>query len=74
MRRIPAKAAEKEQNEELLPLSKARAETVRDELVRLGVSKDRLSVTGVGGAKPLVPHSDLQNRWKNRRVEFILEK
>jgi outer membrane protein OmpA-like peptidoglycan-associated protein len=68
------KAAEKEQNEELLPLSKARAETVRDELVRLGVSKDRLSVTGVGGAKPLVPHSDLQNRWKNRRVEFILEK
>jgi flagellar motor protein MotB len=29
---------------------------------------------GVGGKDPLVPHSDLENRWKNRRVEFILEK
>ena len=40
-----AKAAEKEQNEELLPLSKARAETVKMNLLS-GVSKDRLNVTG----------------------------
>jgi hypothetical protein len=29
---------------------------------------------GVGGARPIVPFSDLVNRWKDRRVEFILIK
>lgn len=29
---------------------------------------------GYGGNRPIVPHSDLDNRWKNRRVEFILIK
>jgi outer membrane protein OmpA-like peptidoglycan-associated protein/flagellar hook assembly protein FlgD len=67
-------AAEIEQEEELLPLSEKRAERVLNALVERGVSRDRLNAVGVGGEDPLVPHSDQENRWKNRRVEFILEK
>lgn len=67
-------AAEREQEEELLPLSRDRAERVLNALAERGVARDRLNAVGVGGKDPLVPHSDLENRWKNRRVEFILEK
>ena len=67
-----AEAAAREQRETLLPLSAARAEAVKRELVALGVSGGRITTEGVGGASPVVPFSDEQNRWKNRRVEFIL--
>jgi outer membrane protein OmpA-like peptidoglycan-associated protein/flagellar hook assembly protein FlgD len=63
---------EKEQREELVPLSRSRAETVRRSLVERGLDADRFSVLGVGGTDPIVPHTDLENRWKNRRVEFVL--
>lgn len=66
--------AEREQKEELLPLSKARAETVKNALAERGVDSQRITTKGLGGAEPIVPHSDLDNRWKNRRVEFILLK
>ena len=65
-------AAEWEQENVLLPLSENRAKSVRDALVDRGISEDRLSVEGYGGEDPVVPHSDIENRWKNRRVEFIL--
>ena len=65
-------AAAREQRNVLLPLSAARAEAVKRELVALGVSGGRITTDGVGGANPVVPFSDEQNRWKNRRVEFIL--
>ena len=61
-----------EENEVLLPLSKERAEAIRDALIRQHVSAERMSTDGAGGYHPVVPHSDLQNRWKNRRVEFYL--
>ena len=64
----------KEEREELVPLSRDRARTVKDALTERGIEPDRLSVKGIGGQDPLVPHSDLDNRWKNRRVEFILLK
>jgi outer membrane protein OmpA-like peptidoglycan-associated protein/flagellar hook assembly protein FlgD len=67
-----SEAAAREQREVLLPLSAARAEAVERELVALGVSGGRITTDGVGGANPVVPFSDQQNRWKNRRVEFIL--
>jgi flagellar hook assembly protein FlgD/outer membrane protein OmpA-like peptidoglycan-associated protein len=63
-----------EQEQELLPLSKQRAEAIRTALVGLGIEAARVSTTGVGAAEPIVPFSDLDNRWKNRRVEFILVK
>ena len=66
--------AEREEKEELIPLSKARAETVKNYLNQLGIAESRMTTKGMGGSKPIVPHSDLDNRWKNRRVEFILIK
>ena len=66
--------AEKENKEELIPLSLARAEAVKQALVRFGLDGNRISVVGLGGSSPLVPFDDEENRWKNRRVEFILIK
>lgn len=63
-----------EQREVLIPLSRNRATEVRQALTILGVDWTRMSVEGVGGARPVVEHSDEANRWKNRRVEFILER
>jgi len=67
----PAKA-KVEQEQELLPLSKKRADSIRDALVSLGIDAGRITTVGIGAAAPVVPFSDLDNRWKNRRVEFIL--
>lgn len=63
---------EREEREELRPLSLARAQEVQDALVELGMNPRRISVLGRGGTDPVVPHTDTENRWKNRRVEFIL--
>jgi outer membrane protein OmpA-like peptidoglycan-associated protein len=65
---------DKENNQELIPLSLARAQAVKAALVKLGLDGGRISVSGLGGSKPIVPFSDEENRWKNRRVEFILIK
>jgi outer membrane protein OmpA-like peptidoglycan-associated protein len=67
-------AKEREQREVLLPLSRSRAEEVRQALIILGIERDRMRSEGIGGARPVVPHEDQANRWKNRRVEFILER
>ncbi len=67
-------AAKIEEENELKPLSKKRAQTVLDDLVKRGISASRMEAVGAGGQNPLVPNSDLENRWKNRRVEFILRK
>ncbi len=55
-------------------LSSGRAEAVKQALVELGLQPGRISTTGLGGTQPIVPFSDTENRWKNRRVEFILLK
>jgi len=58
----------------LLPLSADRAAFVKNELVKLGVAASRLTTEGIGGRRPVAPLSDTKNWWKNRRVEFILNK
>jgi outer membrane protein OmpA-like peptidoglycan-associated protein/flagellar hook assembly protein FlgD len=63
-----------EQRETLIPLSRDRAEAIKEALVERGIDPDRMSIEAKGGAEPVVPHGDLENRWKNRRVEFILER
>jgi outer membrane protein OmpA-like peptidoglycan-associated protein len=65
---------EKEEIQELIPLSEARAQAVKDILSKNGVDPYRLSIIGVGGRQPVVARSDVDNWWKNRRVEFILVK
>lgn len=67
-------AAVREQNNILVPLSKSRAQTVVNELINRGIPANRLQADGLGGDKPIVPHGDLEERWRNRRVEFYLEK
>ena len=66
------KLGQQEEKEVLGPLSMARAETVRQELIKRGIGPDRLSLAALGGTNPIVPFSDIPNRWKDRRVEFIL--
>ncbi|MFW6247799.1 MAG: FlgD immunoglobulin-like domain containing protein [bacterium] len=68
------KRARTEHEEVLVPLSTARADAIVQALVERGVEAERMTVVGQGGALPVVPHNDLENRWKNRRVEFILER
>jgi len=63
-----------EQRAILLPLSKARADAIAKALAARGIDPKRMSTEGVGATRQLVPDSDLVNRWKNRRVEFYLEK
>jgi hypothetical protein len=64
----------------LKPLSDERAKTVMNYLVNLGVEQNRLTPVGVGSARTLVDYyneshkPNRDNWWKNRRVEFILEK
>ena len=58
----------------LIPLSKERAEYVKAYLSKRGVAATRLATDGKGGTELLVDYTDKSNNWKNRRVEFILNK
>ena len=58
----------------LQPLSEKRANYVKNYLIKQGVSASRLSAEGRGGSELVVDYKDKDNNWKNRRVEFILEK
>jgi flagellar hook assembly protein FlgD/outer membrane protein OmpA-like peptidoglycan-associated protein len=69
---LSAAAIAKEESDELLPLSLGRAELIKGFLVADGVDPKRLSTKGMGSSDPVVDFRDAQNRWKNRRVEFIL--
>jgi outer membrane protein OmpA-like peptidoglycan-associated protein len=50
-------------------LSLQRAQKVREELVRLGISADRIEVSARGKREPLVHTSEGVSEQKNRRVE-----
>lgn len=58
----------------LVPLSQDRAEFVIEKLKGYGVDGSRLSAVGRGGRNPVAKLGDKDNAWKNRRVEFILNK
>ncbi|QTQ15712.1 FlgD immunoglobulin-like domain containing protein [Treponema parvum] len=58
----------------LIPLSQARAEYVKNYLVKFGIRADRLTTEGKGGTQLVADWQDKNNNWKNRRVEFILNK
>lgn len=69
----PARAGV-EEREELQPLSEDRAQAVRDALAERGVNPNRLRVVGRGGTQTIADPGNREVNWKNRRVEFILEK
>lgn len=63
-----------EEARDLIPLSKSRADAIRRKLIEFGVDATRLSSEGAGSSEPVVDFKDAENRWKNRRVEFLLNK
>lgn len=56
------------------PLSRERADAIKEYLIKKGVSGSNLITDGKGGTSPVVDPKDKDNNWKNRRVEFILSK
>ncbi|MCQ2598221.1 MAG: gliding motility-associated C-terminal domain-containing protein [Treponema sp.] len=58
----------------LTPLSLERAEAIKKYLIKKGVSASSISTDGKGGTEPVADPKDKDNNWKNRRVEFILQK
>lgn len=55
-----------------LTLSLARAQTVADHLVTLGVPRTRLKVQGFGSAFPVASNDTVDGRALNRRTEIVL--
>lgn len=62
------------EEDEVKLLSEQRAQYVRDWLVKDGVSAANLKAVGNGSKNPATNSTALEDRWKNRRVEFILKK
>jgi outer membrane protein OmpA-like peptidoglycan-associated protein len=59
-------------NDELnLELSQRRAETVMNEMIRLGISADRLQAKGLGESQPITGNASPEDKANNRRVEFV---
>lgn len=57
-----------------LKLSKARAESFKNALVKLGVDPSRLQTEGRGYDEPIADNSTPEGRYRNRRVEILLSK
>jgi type VI secretion system protein ImpK len=53
-------------------LSLARAQSVRDRLVKDGVPADQIKVDGKGEKDPIADNNTAEGREANRRIEFIL--
>jgi OOP family OmpA-OmpF porin len=54
-------------------LSRRRAETVAEELVKRGIARQDISITALGETQPLVATADGVREPQNRRVEIILK-
>ncbi len=52
---------------------KKRATAVMNELVKLGVAKDRMTAKGFGPNNPIADNSTLEGKQKNRRVIAVIE-
>ncbi len=55
-------------------LSRARAQSVADQLIRLGINPANLVVSGRGEYEPIATNSTEEGKRKNRRIEFKLTK
>ena len=54
-----------------ITLSAARAKTVMDKLIQMGIPSERLKSTGHGEGKPIDNNSSAEGKANNRRVEFV---
>jgi outer membrane protein OmpA-like peptidoglycan-associated protein len=55
-------------------LSEKRAKAVASYLVTQGIDEGRIKSVGYGETKPAINNDTVENRRKNRRVEFKVEK
>lgn len=55
-------------------LSSARAVNVLEALTKDGIPPERLVAAGYGQYDPIAPNDSEENRRKNRRVDFVIEK
>jgi VWFA-related protein len=53
-------------------LSEERAASVAQELVRMGVERNRITTKGFGKSQPIAPNDSEDNRRRNRRTEFVI--
>ncbi len=53
-----------------MKLSQARAESVKNELVKLGVSDVMLTAKGYGDTVPKADNSTKEGQFANRRIEY----
>lgn len=60
--------------EDLMQLSRERAEAIRTFLMKKNIEGNRIEVAGYGPKYPLSDNNSDQERAKNRRVEFIITK
>jgi len=71
----PNSTARTNENPSLIGLSRDRAQAVINSLVTdNGINGARLTAIGIGGERTVAPWDDGEENWKNRRVEFILER
>jgi chemotaxis protein MotB len=68
---VPISTAKFDSNWELSAL---RATSVLKYFIKRGINPLRLTATGYADILPLVPNNSDENRSRNRRVEFVLEK
>ena len=62
------------ENELLVNLGTYRAKSIKDYLVKKGVSSDRFTTMDAGPDQPAAPGLSMLSLAKNRRVEFIITK
>ncbi len=55
-------------------LSSLRAVTVLRYLLSQGIEADRMTATGFGSLNPILPNTTEENKARNRRVEFVLQR
>lgn len=55
-----------------MALSRERAESVKEYLVSQGIDESKLSTRGMGETEPVADNSTEQGRFRNRRIEFVV--